>query len=152
MKKITCLSVMLAVGLGLSPSIAQAESILQCKQYQKVAQMPVNPLTPAEQQFATQLSTLHKQIFSTVFTPQLRQEAMTLMTPQDPDMGGNGGISADMAVEEVISNHRDMPMTNQGMGSGSMGNDSSSSPTQSPTQSNRTQQSQKAKSPKYWNS
>ena len=150
MKKIACLGVMFAVSLGVVPSLAQAENIIPCKQYQKVAQMPVNPLTPAEQQFATQLSTLHKQIFSTVFTAQLRQEAMTLMTPQDPDMGGNGGISADMAVEEVISNHRDTPMTNQGMGSGSMGNGNSSMQPQ--TQSNQTKQSQKATSPKYWNS
>ncbi|MBM3192328.1 MAG: hypothetical protein FJZ63_06745 [Chlamydiae bacterium] len=90
--------------------------------------MPVSPLTPAEQQFAAQLSSLHKQIFTTVFTPQLRQEAMTLMSPDaQSNLGDNGSITADMAVEEVVSNHRDMPMN--GMPSGTQGN-SSSMPTQ----------------------
>lgn len=58
--------------------------------------------------FANKLSALHKQIFTTVFTPALRQEAMSMMSNIDEDdMDDESIMTEDMAVEQTIMNHRD---------------------------------------------
>lgn len=102
--------VLLVATMGIAPIISHADLIADktpSKRSQKVAaaQGSTNAvLTPAESAFANQLSALHRQIFVMVFTPALRQEAMGLVG------GAEGsGMGADMAVEQVISHHRDAP-------------------------------------------
>lgn len=110
MKKHFFLKTMLVAALGVTPVLAQADiGIGQCKQQvQKTAmQQNTNAMTQAEQQFAMKLSALHRQIFMTVFTPDLRKEAMAAMTSPDNE-DDESPITEDMAVEQVITNHRDM--------------------------------------------
>ena len=115
MKKQFFLKTMLVAALGVAPIFAVADvGVEQCKQQvQKTAmQQSNNAMTPAEQQFAMKLSALHRQIFMTVFTPDLRKEAMAAMTSpsnEDEDMP----MTEDMAVEQVITNHRDIAMPSQ---------------------------------------
>jgi len=111
--------------------------------YQMVAAAPQDKtmMSPDEMQFANQLSGLHRQIFMTVFTPALRQEAMSIMTMPGNDMEGGAPMSADMAVEEVISNHRDMPASD---------NNGQQPSTTAP--SNPTKDSGSSKKTNYWSS
>ena len=72
-------------------------------------------MTPAEQQFAMKLSPLHRQIFTNVFTPDLRQEAMADMTSTDNE-DEVMPMTEDMAVEQVITNHREPLQMSPGCG------------------------------------
>lgn len=97
--------------------LCQAEVILgkQTSSKRVAAMTPdKTALSPEEQQFAMKLSALHRQIFTMVFTPDLRKEAMALMAIPSDDMDEDTPMTADMAVEEVISNHRDMPASQPG--------------------------------------
>ncbi len=62
-------------------------------------------LTSEEQQFSSQLSDLHRQIFLNEFSPMQRAEAMALF---ETDQGRKyrKSMSADMAVEEVLKDQR----------------------------------------------
>lgn len=137
--------------LGVSPLLCQADIIAgRQSSNQKIADMPQSSstMTPEEMQFANQLSTLHKQIFMMVFTPALRQEAMNLMTTPGKDMEGSAPMSADMAVEEVISNHRDMSTSTQQSGKSSQSSSSSGGTSSKPMQNS----SDTSKKKSYWSS
>lgn len=69
-----------------------------------------NSLTPGELQFSNQLSPYHKEVFMTVFTPQMRQEAVTMMEEYQEDMEDEMPMSADMCVEQTLMNHRAPPI------------------------------------------
>jgi hypothetical protein len=149
------LTMLLAVGLGVCPILAQADLsetgyTIPCRSYvQKTAAPASNPsMTPAEQQFAMKLSALHRQIFSSVFTPDLRKEAMDAMSAPEND-DEEEPMTPDMAVEQVISNHRDMAGGGMNQKSGSPSQSSSQSmPKSSTKQTKNTSSSNKKKS--YW--
>ena len=63
-------------------------------------------ITSQDSQFATQLSPYHKQVFLTVFTPQMRQETITMMEESEKDSFDETPMSADMCVEQTLMNHR----------------------------------------------
>jgi|GEM_PF-1109761 len=109
------LKVLMVAALGLVPMLSHADLVAgknpSRRSSQRVAAAPAQDnkmmLTPAETDFANQLSPLHRQIFVMVFTPDLRKEAMDMMTIGS-DTGEETMMTADMAVEQVISHHRDM--------------------------------------------
>jgi hypothetical protein len=97
-----CISV-----LAFSPALSHGAQTAQKPQPNTTKQTP-NPMSKAEMDFANKLSALHKQIFMTVFTPALRQEAMSMMSNIDEDdMDDESIMTEDMAVEQTIMNHRD---------------------------------------------
>jgi hypothetical protein len=114
MKNQIFLKTLLVTALGVCPILCQADiEVQQCKQQVQKTAMQQNsatkgnmPMNAAEQQFAMKLSALHRQIFTTVFTPDLRKEAMAAMTSPDND-DEEMPMTEDMAVEQVITNHRD---------------------------------------------
>ena len=119
MKSPFFLQTVLVVALGVSPVLCQAQVSQPKRAAQKIAAQPAggqpgsmqqstSALSPQEQQFAMKLSALHRQIFIMVFTPDLRKEAMGMMAAPGSDMDDDETpMTADMAVEETISNHRD---------------------------------------------
>lgn len=68
-----------------------------------------NILTSQELQFSNQLSPYHKEVFMTVFTPQMRQETISMMEDHEDDMDDEMPMSADMCVEQILMNHRNPP-------------------------------------------
>ena len=64
-------------------------------------------MTKQEEEFARQLSELHLQIYTTIFTPELRQEAIYMMGDYQDETDEMTPTTADMAVEQTIMNHRD---------------------------------------------
>lgn len=89
---------------------ASAGSV-QSKPAAPAKQVAPPSLTKEEQAFADQLSQPHKQIFLTVFTPAMREEALSYMdddnVDEDDDLYDELPITADRAVEVTLSRHRD---------------------------------------------
>lgn len=68
-----------------------------------------NVLTSQELQFSNQLSSYHREVFITVFTPQMRQETITMIEDHEGEMDDEMPMSADMCVEQTLMNHRNPP-------------------------------------------
>lgn len=111
----------LAVAIGCSSAIATADEsspYWQRKQQIEDARRPQpSQMTMQEKQFAMRLSDLHRQIFVYQFTPAQRQEAMAFVTTNENRGWRSSKVTPDMAIEEVIKNHRGI---HTGQGSGSM--------------------------------
>lgn len=144
---------LLVAVMGVAPVLSQADvNIEACKQPVAAQTAPapmqqnnaaMKALTPAEQAFAMKLSALHRQIFVMVFTPDLRKEAMAVMASpdsQDEDMP----MSQDMAVEQVITNHRDPVQLP------ALPGDNSQSGMQSPQSTQQTNNSTSSSKKSYW--
>lgn len=139
-KKILSIS-MLLIGLGVCSAVGYTAQ--NNKPMPSATAPATTPLTADQQKFAAQLSQLHKQIFSTVFTTTLRQEAMDIYDdPNSEDEDGNA-MTPDMCVEEVLKNHRDMSSMPQGSAQQNMPQSKGSAPSQSGTSTN--------KNKSYWN-
>jgi hypothetical protein len=147
--------ILLVTALGISPMLCQAEIIVgKQTSSQRVVAMASDKtaLSTDEQQFAMKLSALHRQIFTMVFTPDLRKEAMALMTIPSDDMDDDTPMTADMAVEEVISNHRDMPSSQPGQVPGKNAQPSNASSKGSAPAKQTQHSSTTSKKKSYWSS
>ena len=99
-----------AVAVGLSPTMATADSSSpywsRKQQVEDASRPQPSQMTMQEKQFALRLSDLHRQIFVYQFTPAQRQEAMAFMTTNANRGWRSSKVTPDMAVEDVIKNHR----------------------------------------------
>ncbi|PCI92953.1 hypothetical protein COB11_06225 [Candidatus Aerophobetes bacterium] len=116
-----------AAAIGLSPMLAIADAsspYMHRKQQVEDARRPQpSQMTTQEKQFAMKLSDLHRQIFVYQFTPSQRQETMALVTTNANRGWRSTKITPEMAVEEVIKNHRGI---STGQGQTDMKNESGS--------------------------
>lgn len=112
MKRYYLLFGALVASLTLSPLSAATTSKQtpssngQNKQPSDPASKNLPTMSKEEMDFANQLSPLHKQIFTQLFSAQLRQEAMQMMDEYADDMDEENPMTPDMAVEQTLMNHR----------------------------------------------
>ncbi len=104
--------------IGLLPSFAvEATSPYEHRQqmqqgYKSSSSNPSTSMDNTEQQFASQLSDLHRQVFMSQFNGMQRAEAMALVQAEKGRKYGRK-MTPDMAVEQVMKNHRGV-QTGQG--------------------------------------
>ncbi len=102
----------LAIALICLPSLffAQPSSggmSLYGSQSQQGPAADCSHLSRNEQAFAAQLSAMHKNVFCQQFSPQQRQDAMSLVKMKDPLNTSPGKITPDHAVEIILQSSRE---------------------------------------------
>ena len=70
-------------------------------------------LTKQEQAFAATLSPMHKTVFTEQFSPQQRQNAMSLVKMKDPLNTEPGPVTPDHAVEIILQSSRNQHQLHQ---------------------------------------
>ncbi len=63
-------------------------------------------LSYEEQAFAAKLSTIHRNVFCSQFSPQQRQDTLSLVKMKDPYNTTPGSITPDHAVEIILQSSR----------------------------------------------
>ncbi|MCF7806287.1 MAG: hypothetical protein K9M07_04100 [Simkaniaceae bacterium] len=102
MKKLSLSSLIIALALTgyCSDLLSRAPDVLPV---QRTSAPLCSHLSPAEQEFAMQLSDLHQRVFCGNFTGDQRAEALALLLSKSPKYKG---LTPDEAVEMVIQNAR----------------------------------------------
>lgn len=93
-------------GLIIGASSIQGATMTPKPSTSPAAKPATTTLSTQELQFANQLSPYHKQIFSTIFTPQMRSETISMMQEYQDTMDEETPMTPDMCVEQTLMNHR----------------------------------------------
>ncbi len=109
MKKLIFLVGIAALSYAANGSInSQAEPSKTFKQQQNKVSSDCSHLSQQEQQFASQLSIMHRTMFCRHFSVSQRVEAMTLVSSEVEKLTGQKStLTPDEAVELIMKNARD---------------------------------------------
>lgn len=118
MKQISAIGIFALAAIGCMPiSVEAIDPYLNKKQQMQSVDVSTPQMSAAEQKFAMKLSDLHRKIFTTVFTPALRKEAMDMMASEKKSSWRTPKMTPDMAVEAVIRKYRGVSLSlNQNQG------------------------------------